>query len=72
MKDCFGDEHQRRLINITVPPPRLLLLQAQSVQKHKKPGGMTSVVAISMSAKFKKAAPAYRFACSIRGSVGHR
>ncbi len=47
VKDCFGEEHQRWLMNIAVPPPRLLLLQARSVRMHRKPGGVTSVLSIS-------------------------
>ncbi len=34
-------------MNIAVPPPRVLLLQARSVRKHRKPGGVTSVLSIS-------------------------
>ncbi len=47
MKVCFGDENQHWLMNIAVPPPRLLLLQARSVRKPRKPGGMTSVLSLS-------------------------
>ncbi len=48
-------------MNIAVPPPRVLHLQARSVRMHRKPGGVTSALSISAFSHVSVTAMAHKF-----------